>query len=333
MDQKVQTQQKETILVNGYAYPSIAPETLNAWLPDLTFVSTFSYGFTKDGALIDLEDETITEPARTAGVEALMVLTPLDSQGVFSNELVKALLENIEAQEQLIENILSTVKRKGLFGVDFDFEYVFPENRDSYTDLVRRARERLNTEGYLVTVALAPKTSADQEGLLYQGHDYGGMGQAANLALLMTYEWGYTYGPPMAVAPLNQVRRVIEYGLTEIPADQILMGMPNYGYDWKLPFIRGESRAEKISNDEAVARAARYGAEIQFDELAQSPYYYYMDENGIQHVVWFEDARSWRAKLQLVAEYGLAGISFWNIMDVFAAGAQVLREMYDIAKV
>lgn len=117
-----------------------------------------------------------------------MVLTPLDSQGVFSNELVKALLENIEAQEQLIENILSTVKRKGLFGVDFDFEYVFPENRDSYTDLVRRARERLNTEGYLVTVALAPKTSADQEGLLYQGHDYGGMGQAANLALLMTYE-------------------------------------------------------------------------------------------------------------------------------------------------
>lgn len=137
----------------------------------------------------------------------------------------------------------------------------------------------------------------------------------------------------MAVAPLNQVRRVIEYGLTEIPADQILMGMPNYGYDWKLPFIRGESRAEKISNDEAVARAARYGAEIQFDEPAQSPYYYYTDENGTQHVVWFEDARSWRAKLQLVAEYGLAGISFWNIMDVFAAGAQVLREMYDIAKV
>lgn len=333
MDQKVQTQQKETILVNGYAYPSIAPETLNAWLPELTFVSPFSYGFTKDGALIDLEDETITGPARAAGVEALMVLTPLDSQGVFSNELVKALLENMEAQEQLIENILSTVKRKDLFGVDFDFEYVFPENRDSYTDLVRRARERLNAEGYLVTVALAPKTSADQEGLLYQGHDYGGMGQAANLVLLMTYEWGYTYGPPMAVAPLNQVRRVIEYGITEIPADQILMGMPNYGYDWKLPFIRGESRAEKISNDEAVARAARYGAEIQFDEPAQSPYYYYTDENGTQHVVGFEDARSWRAKLQLVAEYGLAGISFWNIMDVFAAGAQVLREMYDIAKV
>lgn len=325
--------QNETILVNGYAYPSIAPEVLNAWLPDLTFVSPFSYGFTETGELIDLQDENIVEPARAAGVESLMVLTPLDRQGAFNNQLVKALLENPEAQNRLIENILETIRRKGLFGVDFDFEYVFQENRDQYTDLVRKAREQLNEAGYLVTVALAPKTSADQEGLLYQGHDYRGMGQAANLVLLMTYEWGYTYGPPMAVAPLNQVRRVIEYGITEIPPDQILMGMPNYGYDWKLPFIRGESRAEKISNDEAVARAARYGAEIQFDEPAQSPYYYYTDENGTEHVVWFENAESWTAKLQLVSQYGLAGISYWNIMDYFASGAQVLRGMYQVAKI
>ena len=185
--------QNEVILVNGYAYPSIAPETLSSWLPDLTFVSPFSYGFTKEGQLIDLQDETILQPAAAAGVEALMVLTPLDSQGVFSNELVKALMENPQAQARLIENILATIQSKGLFGVDFDFEYVLPENRDQYTALVRAAREKLNEAGYLITVALAPKTSADQEGLLYQGHDYRGMGQAANLVLLMTYEWGYTY--------------------------------------------------------------------------------------------------------------------------------------------
>lgn len=192
MEENVQKLQNETILVNGYAYPSIAPETLNAWLPDLTFVSPFSYGFTKSGELIDLQDDNLIEPARAAGVEALMVLTPLNSQGVFSNELVKALLEDAQAQEVLIENIRNMIRQKGFFGVDFDFEYVLAENRDAYTRLVRKARERLNAEGYLVTVALAPKTSADQEGLLYQGHDYGGMGQAANLALLMTYEWGYT---------------------------------------------------------------------------------------------------------------------------------------------
>ena len=111
------------------------------------------------------------------------------------------------------------------------------------------------------------------------------------------------------------------------------MGIPNYGYDWTLPFVQGESRAEKISNDEAIARAERYGVEIFFDEQAQSPYYYYTDENGADHVVWFEDERSMQAKLALVSEYGLAGVSYWNIMDYFAAGSEVLREMYDVAKV
>lgn len=137
----------------------------------------------------------------------------------------------------------------------------------------------------------------------------------------------------MAVAPLDQVRRVIEYGVSEIPPDQMFMGIPNYGYDWKLPFVQGTSRAEKLSNDEAVLRAQRYGAEILFDEQAQSPYFYYTAQDGTDHVVWFEDARSIRTKLELVNEFGLAGVSYWNIMDFFQTGSDVLREMFQIAKV
>ncbi len=52
----------------------------------------------------------------------------------------------------------------------------------------------------------------------------------------MTYEWGYKYGPNMAVAPLNMVRRVLDYAVTEIIPEKIMLGIPNYGYDWPLPF-------------------------------------------------------------------------------------------------
>lgn len=325
--------EKETIIVNGYAYPSINPGVLSGWLSSLTLVSNFSYGFTPDGNIIDLEDDNLMQSAQNAGVGNLMVLTPLNAEGVFSNELVRALLENPAAQENLINNIIETLRAKDLFGVDFDFEYVFEENRDQYTALVAEATERCNEAGFIVTVALAPKTSRDQPGLLYQGHDYFGMGQAANFVLLMTYEWGYTYGPPLPVAPLPSVRRVLDYGVSEIPPDKILMGMPNYGYDWTLPFVRGESRAEKISNGEAVARAARYGVPVEFSEEYQSPYYYYYDELGREHVVWFEDERSWQAKLNLVPEYGFAGISIWNIMPPFDGGQMILESDFDILKV
>ena len=148
----------------------------------------------------------------------------------------------------------------------------------------------------------------------------------------MTYEWGYTYGPPMAVAPLNQVRQVARYAVSEIPRDKILLGVPNYGYDWTLPYEQGVSRAENIGNQGAVLRAARYGAEIQFDETAQSPFFEYYT-GGRKHIVWFEDVRSIQAKLALAVEFSLLGVGWWNIMRAFNQNWALLSARYDISKV
>lgn len=307
-------------IVNGYAYPSISEETLNWWLPRLSWVASFSYGFTEDGELINLEDANLVIPANQAGVRPMMVLTPLDAQGNFNDNIAIRIFENPNARENLINNIEANIRNKDMGGVDFDFEYLAAEYADDYVRLVADTRQRLRPLGYLTTVALAPKVSTDQPGLLYQGHDYAGMGQAADYCLLMTYEWGYTYGPPLPVSPINSVRRVLDYGLSQIPAEKILMGMSNYGYDWKLPFVQGESKAEKLTNYQALARAEYYGVNVEYDEEAQTPFFTYTAPDGSEHIVWFENEQSWRARLALVSEYGLAGISIWNIMHIFYGG-------------
>ncbi len=96
--------------------------------------------------------------------------------------------------------------------------------------------------------------------------------------LLMTYEWGYKYGPNMAVAPINMVRRVLDYAVTEIEPAKISLGIPNYGYDWPLPFVRGETEAVTIGNVEAVQIAITNNAAIQFDQTAMSPFFRYILE-------------------------------------------------------
>ena len=307
-------------LVNGYAYPSISEETLAWWLPRLTWLSAFSYGFTAEGRLVNLEDENLVTAANAAGVRPMMVLTPLDAEGRFNDNIAAAVFEDPEAQTNLIDNIEANLHAKNMGGVDFDFEYIPRVYAADYVELVARTQRLLSPQGYLTSVALAPKVRADQPGVLYEGHDYAGMGRAADYCLLMSYEWGYTYGEPMAVSPINHVRRVLEYGLTEIPAEKILMGMSNYGYDWALPFVRGESKAEKLTNYQAQARAEYYGVLVEWDETAQAPFYTYATPAGVKHIVWFENERSWQARLALVAEYGLAGISIWNIMHIFYGG-------------
>ena len=94
------------------------------------------------------------------------------------------------------------------------------------------------------------------------------------------------------------------------------MGIPNYGYQWALPYVQGVP-ASSLGNVAAVELAARYHAEILFDETAMVPYFYYTDENFQEYVVWFEDARSIRAKLQTALDYGFYGVSYWTVMRFF----------------
>ena len=323
--------EKEGVLsVNGYAYPYIDKDLLRSTVPYLTYLTPFTYGIMPQGGLVDLDDRVLIAMAQDGGAAPLMHLSTLTEDGGFSNDLAHLVLTDMTVQNALIDNIERQLAQRGYRGLDVDFEFVFPEDALPYAQFIRNLATRLNPLGYPVVVALAPKTSANQPGLLYEGHNYRALGAAANEVLLMTYEWGYTYGPPMAVAPLPNVRRVVEYALTEIPAEKIWLGMPNYGYDWPLPFVQGQTKATSISSQQAVARAVRYGAVIEYDSYAQSPWFRYTDENGTAHEVWFEDARSIKAKLALIPKYGLLGAGYWNLMRDFPQNWRVINALYEI---
>lgn len=320
-----------SIEVNGYAYPNISRTVLTSTLPHLTFISIFSYQVRPDGSLVEINDTSVIQTARQARVSPLMVITNIKEGESFDSDLAHTILTNAEVQNTVIENVISTMQNKNYTGVDIDFEYVYPYDRESYNQFVRNMVNRLRPLGFTVSTALAPKISGDQPGLLYEAHDYPVHGSLVDHVILMTYEWGYTYGAPQAVAPIDQVERVLQYATSVIPSRKILMGMPNYGYDWTLPFTPGTA-ARSLSNTAAVDLAARVGAEIKFDEKAQSPYFNYYDSNGREHVVWFEDARSVEAKLRLVNKYNLGGVSVWTITSFFPQMWWVLTSMYNVVK-
>lgn len=317
-------------LINGYAYPFIDRNTFRKTLPFLTYQSLFTYGFTPEGDLVPLDDSELIGIGYQEGVRPIMMLAPVNAEMNFDSQIAHDMFVNEAGQSRLIDNIVATMQEKGYVGLDIDFEFILPEDRQLFINFISNVKNRLEPLGLLTFVALAPKTSGEMTGLLYEAHDYPAIGAIADIVLLMTYEWGYLYGPPMATAPLNNVRQVLEYGVSVIPREKILMGIPNYAYDWALPFVQGESMAEAITNQEAIARAARYGVTIEFDEAAQAPFYYYTDEQGVQHVVWFDDARSMNAKLGLIPEFQIRGAGVWQIMNFFPALWMVVNELFNI---
>ena len=315
---------------NGYAYPFIGAALLDEQLPYLTYLTPFTYGITASGDLLPLEDDTLLSAARAHGSRPVMHLSTLTESGQFDTRRGELILTDTPVQDRLVNEVIQTVLQRGYAGVDVDFEYLPGPLAAAYAAFLARLRRLLNAQGRFLWTALAPKTSAIQRGLLYEGHDYAAIGAASDGVLLMTYEWGYTYGPPMAVAPLPNVRAVLDYAVTEIPSEKIFLGIPNYGYDWPLPFVQGTTRAQSISNQRAIELAIQHNIAIQYDETAQSPFFHYTDAAGAVHEVWFEDARSLSAKLKLIAEYGFRGVGFWNLMRPFSQTWVVLDSLYHV---
>lgn len=318
--------QSREIIVNGYAVPQITPEQLTQWADNLTYVSCFSYGYNLDGDLVAISDEDLIREARLSGVAPLMVLTPFGENGEYSYDLVRKVFTDPVMRDRLINNIVLTATEKNYYGVVFNFGYIATEDSQQFVITVSKTAARLNRRGKLVIVTII--TGVNDSGIEFEA-----LGRAANFIELRTFRWEQAQGPPAAVCPIDGIRETVSAVSALVDPRFILLALPNYGYDWMLPFVQGRTTAETISNVDAAGRAGRTGAAVKYDETVQSPHFNYTDDTGAAHEVWFDDARSTRAKLELVNEYNLAGVGIWTIMNPFPVGIRVMNELFTIMKV
>ncbi|MCL2299250.1 MAG: glycosyl hydrolase family 18 protein [Firmicutes bacterium] len=320
------------ITVNGYCYPTIREEALDEALRHLTFLSVFASRVSATGELTPMQgDARVIARAKAAGVRPHMVIANIEEGKGFQPAIAQALLESPAAQVRLLESCVRVMHEKGYTGLDVDFEYVPAAVRESLNCFLAKARAWMHDEGFLLTSAVPAKMADDQPGLLYEGFDFWAQGKYNDFVTLMTYDFHHQGGPPGAVAPIDGVRRAVEFAMSRMPKAKILMGIPNYGYDWRIPFQQG-TNATVVQNPGAVAIAARHGVSIQFDETARAPWFRYTEAGGQRREVWFEDARSIQAKLELVRALGIAGVSYWTVNNPFAANWTLMEGMFRVRK-
>jgi spore germination protein len=325
--------ERPEIRVNAYIYRlgRLAASIVDRVGRYLTYLTPFAYVMQDNGDLTPIDDEAAIEAAINNDIVPMMCITNFTSETFGRSNSANVVMNDPQLTENLVNNVLTIMREKGYQGLNVDFEAVLPEDREAFNRFCQILADRLHAEGYFISSALAPKTYAGQPGLLYEAHDYEAQGRIMDFVILMTYEWGYRLGPPRAISPIDQIRLVLDYAVTVIPREKIFLGFEIYARDWMLPHVEGQA-AETFSAEEAILRAVRFGANIQFDETSQSPFYYYQDDQARWHEVWFEDARSAQAKFAVVKEYGLGGISYWALGYNFPENWALLADNFTIVK-
>jgi spore germination protein len=303
--------------------------------PYITYGALFEFPAKSDGS-VGVSENTAKAVALLKKFQVIpfITVTNIDPKTGFDRDLARTILSSVPIRRKLIGNVLNTLVRYDLAGVNFDFESMYPEDRTLYTDFIAELTVSLNSCSYLSSVA-APAKSADLPDSPWSGaFDYAVLGAVTNFMFLMTYDWGVPSGPPMAVAPIDKVRKVIEYAVSLIPRQKIIQGIPLYGYNWPLPDTP-KNTATSVDLIAVYDLAYDNNATIIHDPKSQSPWFQYTDASSARHEVWFEDVRSVLAKYELACRYELMGVGFWSSRNEpygFPQNWLVLPEMFHICK-
>lgn len=319
------------IETNAYAYPFIDMNVLRKTLPFLTYLTIYSYTVTDKGEINDIDDTEIIETAKVYEVAPIMMLIAAARSMEEEINVMHSIISSRVIQERFFENILRVLQTKGYSGVSINTPYIIPMDRSLYEDFIIKLADRLSKEGYKLYNAFSMRIFQLLSGTIFTALNYSRLGQEVDGFTLISYAYGYSEGIPPGTTSFDTFRRFIEYSARLLPPEKTSIGIPVIGYVWKYPYIPNVSKGMAISHDSAIDIAFDNNAEIQFDEITNTAYFLYtlVDEFFVQ----FWDARSVDNFVKLVPEFGLNGISIWNIMNWFPQMWLVINSQYNIIKV
>jgi|GEM_PF-1911433 len=219
-------------------------------------------------------------------------------------QIVDQLLANTAARSGLVNEVARIVAAEGLAGVTVDFENIWPKDRQVYATFMGQLHKALQAEGALTMVCLPERVKSTGGQSPY---DYAALAKQADLVMLITYDEHTPNSGPGPIATLSNDQRVVQYALQQMPADKILLGAADYGYNWS------GGGAQEISMAQADALAQTHGARVTLDPSSYSATFSYHSKAGTLHTVWFENSRSIAAVARLVQRFGLRGLAVWHL--------------------
>lgn len=272
------------------SYPS-----MKAFSNSMSSVSPFWYKVAKDGSIEEKDNPDVYKEMRDAGLKVYPLVTNI-------REATDSILGDAEIRKIATDNLVKIVKDNNYDGLDIDFELLAPSHRDDLTAFMAELYPKMQAINKTVIVSVFPQVGVHES--VSGAYDYPNLSKHTDYVQIMTYDNHWSTSDPGAIAPIDWYEQNIQYAVENCGAKKVLVGVSAYGYDWD----KSKKKGETITYPNAVVLADKKGVEVKYDETAQAPYFSYDN-----HEVWFENARSIAAKLNVVAKYQPAGIAIWRL--------------------
>lgn len=321
-----------SISTYGYTNTFINRQTLLKTLPFLTYLSIFDYQIVPGGEVIGTDNDIdIIEMAIQHGVIPLIHLTTISVQGEIDLALTYRVISNEALQDVIFENMLEVLREKGYHGIIISAQLIDATNQDLFYNYTRRFSERLASEGYITLIAIDPNAHSTNGEVTFETLDLSRFSDIVYSILFLQYTWGAINDAPSPVISMHVIDSFLTATLPSVDTDKVSIGVPIVGYIWDLPYVAGVTNGNSITIDNVISLAIQFGANIQFDEKSQTPFFIIENYSG-ESIVWYVNALTINSLLQLLVADDVSSIVVWNIMSYVAPLWLIINSQYEIIK-
>ena len=305
-------------------YMTDAPDSYESFIKNLRHISMVcpqTFLISREGVLSGSVDRRVIDSAKKYKIQVV----PLIVNSGFTAPLLHQVVTNPVARKRSIQMMLEYAKMYQLDGWQFDLEGLHLSDKDSFTSYYKETAAALHAAGLTLSAAVVHQVervggTTPYHNFLFEswraGYDLKQMASHGEFLSIMSYDQHTRRTPPGPVAGYTWVERVIQFLLSEgVPPEKISMGVPSYSVRWFPDYTEergGFSNGQQIPYKAVQHYLAKNNATVQWDEKGKC-HYAVWDNDGVNEYMYIEDARSLQAKLQLLKQYKLRGISVWAL--------------------
>ena len=220
-------------------------------------------------------------------------------------------INDYKKRQNVISQIVSYTKKYKLEGINIDFENMYKADKDSLSRFIIELKPRLEQIDAKLSVDVTEPDGSDNWSLCY---DRNVIGDVADYIVFMAYDQtAKSSKKPGSVAAYNWVEKNLKKFIDneEVDPGKIILGVPFYTRLWKVNKDGISESASNITMKDQQKYIDKATNKKWLNDEKQN-YIEYTDNSDYIYKMWIEDEDSIEQKLNLIQEYKLAGVAFWQ---------------------
>lgn len=270
---------------------------------------------------------------RENGVSINLAVTMTDTEDC------NVILLNSENRSEAIRQILSA--SDNFDGITIDFEGMKgTELKEGLNEFVKELKTMLGNKKLYIAVHPVLKHSNEY----FDAYDYKTLGDYADRIILMAHDYAaYTLPDNLIntnfiatpVTPFDEVFTALKaitnpiIGVSDKSKIQLAISTASTTA-WNTTDKRiTDNTAIHPSIDTVQKRLAQNDTEITYSQAYKNPYAFYNTESNQQILLWYEDSRSVKDKINLAKMFGIKSVSIWRIGTVANGNSEQYMDIWN----